>query len=135
MLASKVLWLGLTAIYYALLIAVQLRYPGLFSDKAAPGWFRSLNWAYALIFGGLGILLQGAISRAFSTLDANLWRPLMLCLGAALALLDSVVLMWRASLPMNAELWLSAVLGLALVAVSARALPERVLIRWYGLHH
>ena len=133
MLASKALWLGLTAIYYALLFAVQLRYPALFSDNVALGWFRSLNWVYALTFAGFGIVLQGAITRVFSALDANLWRPLMLCLGAALALLNTVLLMWWVGLPMNVELWLSAVLGLALVAVLARILPETLLLRWYGL--
>jgi hypothetical protein len=133
MLASKALWLGLTAIYYALLIAVQLRYPGLFSDKATPAWFRSLNWVYALAFAGFGVVLQGAITRTFSTLSVSLWRPLMLCLGAALALLNAAVLMWWTGSPMNAELWLSAVLGLALVAVLARALPEELLMRWYGV--
>lgn len=134
MLASKALWLGLTALYYTLLIGVQLRYPGLFGDKATLGWFRSLNWAYALTFGGFGIVLQGAITRTFSALSATLWRPLMLCLGAVLALLSAAVLMWWTGLPMNMELWLSALLGLALVAVLARVLPEALLLRWYGLH-
>ncbi len=134
MLASKTLWLGVTALYYMLLIVVQLRYPGLFVDNATPAWFRSLNWVYALVFSGFGIVLQGAITRTFGALSANLWRPLMLCLGAALALLNAVLLMWWADLPMRAELWLSAVLGLAAVAVLARVLPESLLARWYGLH-
>lgn len=132
MSASKALWLGLTALYYMLLIAVQLRYPGLFGDRAALGWFRSLNWAYALAFGGLGIVLQGAVTRTFSALSATLWRPLMLCLGAALALLSGAMLMWWTGLPINMELWLSALLGLALVAVLARMLPTALLLRWYG---
>jgi hypothetical protein len=133
MLVSKAFWLGFTALYYALLIAVQLRYPGLFNDKAGPTWFRSLNWVYALIFSGFGVVLQGAITRMFNTLSANLWRPLMLCIGAALALLNAVMLMWWAGLPMSAELWLSAVLGLTLIAVLARILPAALLLRWYGL--
>ena len=58
----------------------------------------------------------------------------MLCLGAAFALLAVAMLMWRTGLPMNAELWLSAVLGLALVATLARVLPEKLLMRWYGVH-
>lgn len=134
MLASKALWLGFTALYYMLLTIVQLRYPELFSDKTGAAWFRSLNWVYALVFSGLGIVIQGAITRTFSALSANLWRPLMLCVGAALALLNAVMLMWWAGLPMNVELWLSAVLGLALVAVLARILPAALLLRWYGLH-
>ncbi len=133
MLVSKALWFGFTTLCYVLLIAVQLRYPGLFSDKQGPAWFRSFNWVYALIFSGFGIVLQGAITRLFNTLSANLWRPLMLCVGAALALLNAVMLMWWVGLPMNVELWLSAVLGLALVAVLARVLPAALLLRWYGL--
>jgi hypothetical protein len=134
MLASRLLWLGIAALYYMLLIVAQLRYPGLFTDKTVPVWFRSLNWVYALVFSGFGIVLQGAITRTFNTLGANLWRPLMLCLGAALALLNTLMLMWWAGLAMNMELWLSAVLGLALVAVLARVLPAALLLRWYGLH-
>lgn len=133
-MASKALWLGLTAVYYALLITMQLRYPRLFGDQVGPAWFRSLNWLYTLTFAGFGVVLQGAITRTASTLSANLWRPLMLCLGAALALLAVAMLMWRTGLPMNAELWLSAVLGLALVAMLARVLPEKLLMRWYGVH-
>lgn len=133
MLASKGLWLGFTALYYMVLIVLQLRYPGLFSDKGVPAWFRSLNWVYALVYSGLGIVLQGAITRTFSALSANFWRPVMLCLGAALALLNAVIFKWWTDSPMNIDLWLSAVLGLALVATLARVLPQAILLRWYGV--
>lgn len=134
MLTSKALWLGLSALYYTLLVTVQLRYPGLFADKSALGWFRSLNWMYVLGFAGFGVVLQGAITRTLNALSTSLWRPLMLCLGAALALLNAVMLRWWAGLPMDMELWFSALLGLALVAMFARVLPEALLWRWYGLH-
>lgn len=133
MLDSRFVWVGLTALYYASVVALQLGYPGVFEKANTIGWVRSLNWIYALAFAGLGIVLQGAVARAFEALTPLLWRPIMLCTGAALALLATAAMKWSTSAPMNVELWLSALLGLALVAVLARVLPEGLLFRWYGV--
>ncbi len=133
MLDSRLFWLCLSVFYYACLVALQWGYPGVWDKANTIGWFRSLNWIYALAFAGLGIVLQGAIARVFDKLSPLLWRPIMLCTGAALALLAIAARTWGTGVPMNVELWLSALLGLALVAVFARVLPNDLLLRWYGL--
>ncbi|MFQ5934980.1 MAG: acylphosphatase [Acidiferrobacterales bacterium] len=94
-LISKTLWAGAAALYSALIIGIELIYPELF-DRRLPGtWIQSLNWVYSLAFVGFGIVLQGAVARVLSRLTPTLWRPLMLCLGAALALLHVGVIQWR----------------------------------------
>lgn len=133
MVDSRFIWISLTAFYYACVVALQWGYPGLWDKANTIGWVRSLNWIYALAFTGLGIVLQGAVARVFETFSPLLWRPIMLCTGAALALLAVAAMKWVSGVPMNVELWLSALLGLALVAVLARVLPEDLLLRWYGV--
>ncbi len=133
MLDSRFIWISVTALYYAGVLALQWGYPGLWDKANTIGWVRSLNWIYALAFAGLGVVLQGAITRVFEALSPLFWRPIMLCTGAALALLAIAAMSWLTGAPMNVELWLSALLGLALVALSARMLPEDLLFRWYGV--
>lgn len=133
MLDSRFIWVSLTAFYYACVVVLQWGYPDVLDKANAIGWIRSLNWIYALAFAGLGIVLQGAITRVFEALSPLFWRPIMLCTGAALALLATATMKWLTNVPMSVELWLSALLGLALIAVLARLLPENLLLRWYGV--
>ena len=133
MLDSKIIWVGVTALYYACVVGLQLSYPDVLDWASPIGWIRSLNWVYALAFAGLGIVLQGAVARVFEALTPLLWRPIMICTGAALALFAIAAMKWLAGVPMSVELWLSALLGLALVAVLARVLPNGLLFRWYGV--
>lgn len=126
-------WLGLTAAYYVALLILHWRAPGLVTEALAASGWRSLNWGYALLFAGFAIALQGAVARVFERSSPVLWRPLMLVCGAALAAVP--VWLWHARTGTGAalELWLSAVLGLAVVALAARVLPQSMLLRWYGM--
>jgi hypothetical protein len=127
---SVTLWLILVVLYSAALITASLCIPVVF---AKPAWWRSLNWVYALAFLGFGVLLQGAIARVFYRASPLLWRPLMLCAGALFALVQiwSIKAVVALAVPVNA--WMSALLGLALAALAARVLPQRLLLRWYGI--
>ncbi len=126
-------WLGSAALYYAVLFVLQWRWPGLVGTVLATSGWRSLNWGYALVFAGFGVVLQGAITRAFHRTTPALWRPQMLLTGAVLAAAHVWIGGVRAGTATPVELWLSAVLGLALAALAARALPRTALLRWYGV--
>ncbi len=131
--AGRLTWLGLTVAYYVAMLLLQWRASGLVAEVLAVSGWRSLNWSYALFFAGFAVVLQGAIARLFDRGGPTLWRPLMLLCGAALA--AGQVWLWYARTGTSAavDLWLSAVLGLAVVALAARALPQRMLFLWYGV--
>ncbi len=129
---SKALWIVMTVCYYAAAVVMESDTPSLFRTPPGASWLRSFHWPYALVFAGLGVLLQGTIVRLFSQLTPTLWRPLMLCLGAALALLQLWIVEIATGIPMSVDRWMSAILGLAAIAVLARVLPEAMVLRWYG---
>lgn len=133
MKAGHLTWLGLTAVYYLAMLLLQWRAPGLVTEALVASGWRSLNWGYALLFAGFAIVLQGAVARVFERSNSVLWRPLMLLCGAALA--AGQVWLWYVHTGTGAviELWLSAVLGLAAVALAARLVPQRILLLWYGV--
>lgn len=131
---SKVLWLVMTVCYYVAMLVAESEMPRLLHASSGASWVRSFHWSYALVFAGLGVLLQGTVTRLFNQFTPTLWRPLMLCFGAALALLQLWVVEIATGIPMSVDRWMSAILGLAIIAVLARALPESVVLRWYGVH-
>lgn len=123
----------MAAFYYVAMFVAEFEMPSLFRMALQTPWTQSFKWLYGLAFLGFGILLQGAVTRLFGQFSPTIWRPLMLCLGAGLALLQLWIIEATAGIPMSADVWMSAVLGLAVVAVLARVLPEGVVLYWYGV--
>jgi hypothetical protein len=133
MLAAKTLWVITTALCYALLVGVAWLWPTVLGGGSALSRIGALNWVYTFAFLVFGIVLQALTARILSSLTASLWRPVMLVVGAALAWLHMWLMQVLTGVPPSVELWMSALLGLAVVALIARVLPASVLARWYGV--
>lgn len=129
----RALWAAIAVLYYAAIFIVQYWKPSLFQATLQTGWMQSFRWVYGFVFVGFGIVLQGAIARVFSESSSTIWRPLMLCFGASLALFHIWFMQLTAGIAMSVDMWLSALLGLAVAAVLARVLPPAVVLRWYGV--
>lgn len=127
-MTSKTLWLGLGVLYYGALIGAQVGAPGLLLETVSGGesYFHGI---YALGFFGLGVLLVGIASRTFTGLGPTSWRPLALGLGAGLALVHLWVGRVTGS-PLSMDMFMSALLGLALAVLLARVLPASMAGGW-----
>lgn len=91
------------------------------------------EWFYSLVWFVFGMLLLGTVTRLLREASPTLWRPVMLCVGAGLALAQRWIIEITVGTPISADTWLAAVLGLAVAAVLARVLPGPFLSRWYGV--
>ena len=131
-MTSRTLWLGIVALYYGALIGAQVWAPGLFLWTPVNAGIPSFQWIYALAFFGLGALLLGIVGRTFPGLGPTSWRPLALLLGAGLALVHLWVGRVTTGSLLSIDLFLSALLGLALAVLLARVLPASVVGRWQG---
>lgn len=117
-------------LYYGALIGVQVAAPGPFLWTAANVGMPSFYCIYALAFFGLGVLLLGMVGRTFTEFGATGWRVLALCLGAGLALVHVLVGRMIMDSPLRIDMFLSALLGLALAVLLVRLLPVSVVGRW-----
>ncbi len=131
-MTSRALWLGVVVLYYGALIGAQVGAPGLFLWRPLNGGVLSLHWVYALAFFGLGVLLLGIVGRTFTGLGPTSWRPLALCLGAGLALVQLWVGRVTTGSPLSIDMFMSALLGLTLAVLLARVLPASMVGRWQG---
>ncbi|MDH3670577.1 MAG: hypothetical protein OES46_05365 [Gammaproteobacteria bacterium] len=131
-MTSRTLWLGIVVLYYGALIGAQVAAPGLFLWTPVNGGISSFHWIYVLAFFGLGVLLLGIVGRTFAGLGPISWRVLALCLGAGLALVHLSVGRVTTGSPLSIDMFMSALLGLALAVLSARLLPASMVQRWQG---
>lgn len=130
-MTPRTLWFGIAALYYGALIAAQMQLPGLFLSTPILG-IPSFQWIYALAFFGLGLLLVGIVGRTFIGLDSASSRTLALVLGAGLVLVHLWVGHVMTGSGLSIDMFLSALLGLALAVLLTRALPASVAGRWQG---
>jgi len=89
-------------------------------------------WMYGLLYGLLGMVLLGAVSRWWRNGSAALWRPTMLGLGslAAAGEISSRANLWSGSLEQQ---WMIALIGLLAAAILVRLVPPSMNRRWLGI--
>lgn len=131
-MTPRTLWLGIVALYYGALIGAQVGAPGLFLWAPVTGGISSFHWIYTLAFFGLGVLLLGIVGHTFTGLGRTSWRPLALCLGAGLTLVHMWVGRVTTGSPLSIDMFMSALLGLALAVLLPRLLPANIVERWQG---
>jgi hypothetical protein len=130
---GSIFWLLICCLAYATLFAV---WPG-FVGMELPFWLRpagstSVKWFLLLGYAGFGILLLAAMARLFLLHSFHRLRMTMVLFGALLAFLQSLAFSMRHSLVLPTELWLMAILGLAMIAMLVRVLPSRLAYFWLG---
>ncbi len=118
-------WPAAAVVWYFLLILLHARSEALFGALAASGTV--FQWAYGTGFYLLGVVLLGALARLRPDWVPALRRASTILVGAALAGIDGQ-LHAPAMGVTRLELWMTALLGLALAALSARLAP-RVFVR------
>lgn len=118
-MSARWIW-TLTSIAVYTAIFLSARFPGV------------EPWLYGLLYGLLGVVLLGTISRWWVRGSAALWRPAMLGLGS-LAAAGEIGM--RVSLPAGSlqQQWMVALLGLLVVAVLMRLAPASLTRRWLGI--
>ncbi len=131
-MTPRTLWFGVAVLYYGALIAAPMQLPGLFLSTAIDLGIPAFHWIYALAFFGLGLLLVAIVGRTFIGLDGASSRTLALVLGAGLALVHLWVGHVTTGSRLSIDMFLSALLGLALVVLLTRALPASLARRWQG---
>jgi hypothetical protein len=89
-------------------------------------------WLYGLLYGLLGTVLLGTISRWWVRGSAALWRPAMLGLGS-LAAAGEIGLRVGTHSESLQQQWMVALLGLLTVAVVMRLTPLTLTRRWLGI--
>lgn len=129
---SRIAWTAATLLYFASMQV--LLYQAAAWEQAGEGWPEFVVTAgYALIHGGFGVVLLGAIARLAPGAGPSLWRPGMLMGGT----LSMVLGMWLQSRvggpPMTLDLGMAGLLGLAVAALLPRLLPETATRRWLGM--
>ena len=128
-----IFWPLICCLAYATLFAI---WPG-FWGAELPGWLRpigstSVKWFLVLGYAGFGVLLLAAMTRLFLLHSFHRLRMTMVLFGALLAFLQSLAFSMRHSLALQMELWLMAVLGLAVIAMLVRVVPARYGELWLG---
>lgn len=116
-------WLLVAVLVYAAIVLLNGDLP---ADKA-------FLWVRAGEYGLLGAILLGGISRLLPGSGPYVWRPLMIVIGAVLSGLE--VFLRTQAFPQQAvriDAWMTALIGLAVVAIVARVAPGRVRALWYG---
>ncbi len=126
MMSSRTIWTVTALFWYAMVLAMFLGVPTLRENE---GWWRA---AHGVSYGGLGVLLLGALARAVPDSGPNVWRATALGIGAGLAALGGW--MTLRLLPMAAfDAWMSALLGLAVAVMMPRWLPDALTRRWLAI--
>ncbi len=124
----RMCWPAAAVVWYFLLTLLHARSEVLFGALGAGG--TAFQWAYGTGFYLLGVALLGALARLRPDWAPALGRAFTVLAGAALAGID-VQLHAPAMGVTRLELWMAALLGLALAALSARLAPQ-VLVRVRG---
>jgi hypothetical protein len=129
---SRNIWIAAALLYFASMQV--LLYQAAVWERAGEGWPPFvIKTGYALIHGGFGVVLLGAIARLAPRAGAGLWRPWML-IGGTLLMMAGMWLQSRISgPPMTLDLGMAGLLGLAVAALLPRLLPEAVARRWLGM--
>lgn len=90
------------------------------------------TWLYGALYALFGACLLGSVARFRISGSPRRWRPLMLAVGAMLAAGDvSVIGGWPPG--QRLEYWITALLGLLVVAVLVRLMPGWINRWWLGL--
>jgi hypothetical protein len=93
------------------------------------GWWRA---AHGVAYGGLGVILLGALARIVPASGPNVWRAATLGIGAGFAALGVwVTLRWLPTAAFDA--WMAALLGLAVAVMLPRWLPDVLTRRWLAI--
>ena len=132
---SKITWTITAAGYYGLIVSAHYRLMEILQmlDAVSVSEAPLFKWLYALVYLGFGTILLGAVARLHAGAGPVIWRPLMLAVGALLAVLDIWLLQKWGGTPMRMDMWMAALLGLVAAAILARLLPEHLLRLWLGI--
>ena len=129
-MGTRTLWMVLAVVSYGVTFLGAVLGMRLASERIYTGSI--FMWGYALSFLLFAVFLLGAIARCWGNATVTLWRLMMLCLGAGLAVVELVLLNYYAGYSMQIEYWMAALPGLVVTALLARALPKRLLRYWLG---
>lgn len=88
------------------------------------------RWTPAIGYGLWAILALGAIARTWPRLGPYAWRPLVIFLGAVLSGLD--IFGTNGGATQHIDVWMTALIGIALVSIIARFVPGRWAQWWFG---
>jgi hypothetical protein len=128
---SQMRWLVAVAACFAALVALHAGSERLFGPLSAG--VIAFKWAYGAGFYVFGAVLVGTIARLQPRLAPPLARALTVIVGAVLAGLE-VHLHVAAEGVTRLELWTTALLGVALAALTARLAPSSLRRPWMGNH-
>lgn len=117
-------WGALMLLVYGLIAVVNIW----LSPPTLPIFWRIAEYAL------LATVLLGFLARQFPQAGSLIWRPVMIFIGAAMAAAEVSAWSRQLQLPFSTDQWMTALIGLAGVAIVARMLPQSILSRWLGAH-
>ena len=79
----------------------------------------------------LGVVLLGAVARLVPGAGAPLWRLTMVATASGIALVQVWLVYLVRAVPPSLDIWMVALLGIAIAAILPRLLPAGVLRRWF----
>jgi hypothetical protein len=126
---ARVRWLLLLLILAALLPAAHLYWRSRVGSDGTLA-FR-LSWTAACLL--FGVVLLGVLARWLASGTINGWRAGTLFGGALLAAIEVWVVTGGGTRAFSLEIWMAALLGLALALILPRWVPDRWLRHWLAL--
>ena len=88
-------------------------------------------WVWAGEYALWAAITLGAMARLFPVLTPYGWRPVTILLGAILSGLE-IFIGAGTSTKVRVDEWMTALIGIAVVAILARVLPAAITRFWFG---
>ena len=128
-MSTRLRWLLLLLLLAVLLPAAHVYWRGRVGVDTLLN-FRMLWSAACLVFG---VVLLGALARWHPSGSINRWRSWTLFGGALLAAVEVWLVSKGGVRGFNLEIWMAAMLGLALALIATRWIPEPWLRYWLAM--
>ena len=113
-------------------LAAVLSYLGLLGLNLALGPFLPSSWPRMLEYMLLAVFMLGFLARWRPEAGPYVWRPVMLLLGSALAAAEVAAWSRKLGLDFVIDEWMAGLIGVAIISILARLLPEGIRLVWLG---
>lgn len=113
-------------------LVALLSYIALLGLNLTLGAYLPSAWPRMFEYMLLSVALLGFLARWRPDAGAYVWRPVLLLLGSALAAAEVAAWSRKLGLDFVIDEWMAGLIGVAIISILARLLPEGIRLVWLG---